>query len=47
MVSTFYFGIDGFYPGAWSQALEDRDKREKEVQKIIPGYREVPYGPKW
>ncbi|MBF0574794.1 hypothetical protein [Dysgonomonas sp. GY617] len=47
IVSAFYFGIDGFYPGGWAQALEDRDRREKEVQKIIPKYREVPYGPKW
>lgn len=45
--SILYFGVDGFYPGGWAQALEDRAKREKEVQKIIPGYREVPYGPKW
>ncbi|MBF0574791.1 hypothetical protein IR022_02290 [Dysgonomonas sp. GY617] len=43
----FSFGIDTFYQGGWVQALEDRDKREKEVQKIIAGYKEVPYGPKW
>ncbi|MBF0578090.1 hypothetical protein [Dysgonomonas sp. GY617] len=47
MVSTLYFGVDGFYPGGWVQALEDRDRREKEIQKMIPGYKEVPYGPKW
>ncbi|MBF0578088.1 hypothetical protein IR022_19190 [Dysgonomonas sp. GY617] len=33
--------------GRLGTGLEDRDRREKEVQKMIPGYKEVPYGPKW
>lgn len=46
LASTLYFGVGEFYPGGWSQALDDRDRMEKENQKIVPGFKLTPK-PAW